>query len=189
MRLTRGCLKRRLPKAVPNELDRIICKTWHCDGTPDEFYVGDLAYRDGGELHRLSATYRRRKDAVAAAWRTMPLGGRLLDTQGGVLAEQPYLFALRFVRRLTEEEKPDFARGKKGERKLVRAIERWCGMPTRDARTWARTLIAHGWAEFPLTQSEIRHTRQPAQMRPAVAEVWALIASSPAEPLPEPLTR
>lgn len=69
----------------------------------------------------------------------------------------------------------------------VFAIELWSGLPKRDARINARTLIARGEVLVPLTQTEIRRTYQEPEMRPATAEVWALIQAGPAEVLPDAL--
>lgn len=200
MRLSYGRLTRSLPKANPTPGDLVVTKTCFCGTQPDEHYVTPAtSFRPDAwheERQRLGV-FRTRKAAVAHAWKLLaarnhlagegaPMG-RLLDWQRGHLAEQPFLFRLSFRRHLTEDERPLFGRNKSGERKLIRVIEIWSGLPKRDARINARTLIARGEVLVPLTQTEIRQTYQEPEMRPATAEVWALIQTTPAEVLPDAL--
>lgn len=198
MRLSYGRLTRSLPKADPTTGDLVVTKTCFCGTQPDEHYVTPAtSFRPDArheERQRLGV-FRTRKAAVAHAWKLLAARnqlagegasmGRLLDWQRGHLAEQPFLFRLSFRRHLTEDERTLFGRNKSGERKLIRAIEIWSGLPKRDARINARTLIARGEVLVALTQTEIRQTYQEPEMRPTVAEVWALIQATPAEVLPD----
>lgn len=205
MRLAYGRLTRILPRAEPLPGDLVVTKTCFCGEQPDEHYVTpatsflpDAWHQDRVRL----GVFRTRKAAVARVWELLAAQGllsdvaeegvttkkgRLLDWQRGHMAEQPFLFRLTFRRHLTEDERPLFERNKSGERKLIRAIELWSGMPKRDARTTARTLIARGEVLVALTQTEIRRTYQSHEMRPATAEVWALVQAWPAEVLPDAL--
>jgi hypothetical protein len=197
MRLSYGRLTRDLPRAEITPGDLVVTKTCFCGEQPDEHYVTPatsfLPEAWHQERQRLG-TFRTRKEAVAHAWKLLALrqaagveGGRLLDWQRGHMAEQPFLFRLSFKRALTDEEKSLFQRGKLKDRKLILALEKWAGLPKKDARTFARKLIAKGETLIPLTQTEIRATYQPSEMRPAIAEVWSLIQASLADRLPDAL--
>lgn len=193
MRVTRGKLTRRLPRATPGPGDVRVVKTCYCGQQPDGFFVAD-AFRDdpdGGLLHR-TRTFNRRREAVAAAWALLADGGRLLDAQRNVTAEQPYLWRVRLRRELIPaEDRGLFARGKRGERQLIDALAAWAGLPTADARTLARLAIAHGEAVYPLTQTESRLALVPFEQREGltrrVLSAWALLHVEPAEVLPAPL--
>jgi hypothetical protein len=199
MRLSYGRLTRDLPRAEPTDLDLVVTKTCFCGTQPDEHYVtpatsfaADAWHKDRVRL----GVFRTRKEAVAHAWKLLALrraagteGGRLLDWRRGHMAEQPFLYRLSFKRALTDEEKPLFQRGKLKDRKLILALEKWAGLPKKDARTLARKLIAKGEVLIPLTQTEIRASYQDPEMRPAVAEVWSMIGVSLADSLPLHLWR
>lgn len=198
MRLSYGRLTRTLPRVEPGSGDLVVTKTCFCGTQPDEHYVTPATsfLPDAWHQERVRlGVFRTRKAAVARAWELLAARrllaeqgekpGRLLDWQRGRMAEQPFLFRLTFRRHLTEDERPLFARNKSGERKLIRAIELWSGLPKRDARVNVRTLIARGEVLVALTQTEIRRTYQPNEMRPATVEVWALVQATPAEVLPD----
>lgn len=199
MRLTFGKLTRRLPRATPAEGDVLISKTWYCGTQPDEFYVLD-AVRDDAEgfRRRLSRGHARRKDALAVVWDLLAArpGGRLLDYQRGVLAEQPYLWRVQLKRHLIPvEDRHLFERRKRGECQIIDTLMVWAGLPKADARTLARLIIARGDAVYPLTQTEIRQAQQPMGQREGkgsgvtrrVLSAWTLIEAWPAEVLPTPL--
>lgn len=172
----------------------MIVKTCYGDSAmADEYYVAPATL--GGPfdpIPRLTRTFRRRRDAVTAAW--LLLGrtdgrGRLLDYQRGTLAEQPLLWTVRLRRELiSAEERPTFERRKPGERKLIAALVTWAGLPMADARTLARLIIARGEAQYPLTQTEIRQAQRPFEAtRPAVCSSWSRVVVSPAEVVPAAL--
>ena len=193
MRLTYGKLTRRLPRAVPTTQDVMVVKTYYCGSRPDAFHVVSVL-RDGddGMRLRLSGGFQRRKDAIRAVWRLMPDGGRLLDYQRGVLAEQPYLWSVSFRRdRIPVEEQTLFNRRQRGEGWLIAALEAWAGLPRADARTLARLLVAHGSTTYPLTQTETRRALVPMEQREGVRRrvlsMWALLDAYPAEVLPAAL--
>lgn len=111
----------------------------------------------------------------------------------GALAEQPYLWRVRFRRELIAvEDRPLFERRKRGERQLIDALVAWASLPKADARTLARLIIARGEALYPLTQTETRQALVPfdehrAGVTRRVLSAWALIEASPAETLPTAL--
>jgi len=186
VRLAHGRLTRRLPRAEAGTADVRVARLDHGDGTVEGYVVQPaLVTRWDEPTPRLSRPFQRRRDAVAEAWRLLKgTAGRLLDTQRGVLAEQPFRWRLRLRRPLTAEERPVFARGRSGERKLVRALVAWAGLPTQDARRTVRELVACGETLCALTQTEIRHAWTPPALPPATAEAWALVEASPLDPLP-----
>lgn len=193
MRLTYGKLTRRLPRATPTEADVMVSKTYYCGSQPDAFHVVSVL-RDGedGMRLRLSGGIQKRKDAIRTAWRLMPEGGRLLDYQRRVLAEQPYLWVVTFKRDLIPvEDRTLFNRRQRGEGWLISTLETWAGLPRPDARTLARLLVAHGSASYPLTQTETRRALVPLDAREGVTRralsMWALLDAHPAEVLPAPL--
>lgn len=203
MRLTHGTLTRRLPRAVVKPGDVVVIKTCYCGSAPDEHFVTPATMESGddGGIRRLTRTFKRRRDAVAAAWGVLAqTGGRLLDWQRGTLAEQPYLWRVRLRGELVAaEDWTLFERRKRGERQLIDAISAWAGLPKADARTLARLLIARGGplygctgsAVYPLTQTETRQAMVPLDQRDdatrRVLSAWTLIEASPAETLPAPL--
>lgn len=190
MRVTHGKLTRRLPRAIPAPGDLIIAKTCYCGTAPDGFFVAaaDRPSPDGGLLH-ISRAFQRRREAVAAAWKLLADGGRLLDYQRGVLAEQPYLWRLTFRRdRLDAEGLALFGRRQRGERWLIEALMAWAGLPREDARGVARRLVARGATTEALTQTEIRQALRPVEIASGrVLSTWALVEVEPAEVLPAPL--
>lgn len=191
MRLSYGKLTRQLPRAVPGPGDVLIAKTCYCGTAPDGFFLAaaDRPSPDGGLLH-LSRVYQRRREVIAAAWTLLASGGRLLDYQRGVLAEQPYLWRVSFDRsQLGDDLLAVFGRGKRGERWLIEALMVGIGLPKADARGLARTLVARGETSYPLTQTEIRRVQAPiVEQRGRVLSAWALVSLTPAEVLPASLT-
>lgn len=193
MRLSRGSLKRVLPKAEPMEGDRQVFKTCYCGAAPDEFYVtsphASRLAGPAGAIPRLSQTYTRRCDAVAEAWRQVAAsGGRLLDYQRSTLAEQPFWVRLSMVGVLPEE-RVYYSRGMAGERHLVNGLHQWCGAPRREVLKWVRALTARGHAEYPLTQTEIARTSEPQVFRAAVAHALIPVLAGISEPCPEQVRR
>lgn len=192
MRLTHGTLTRRLPRAVVQPGDVVVIKTCYCGSAPDEHFVAPATMESGddGGIRRLTRTFKRRREAVAAAWGVLAqTGGRLLDWQRGTLAEQPYLWRVRLRGELVAvEDWTLFERRKRGERQLIDALMAWAGLPKADARMLARLLIARGEAVYPLTQTETRLALAPFDQRDDVTRrvlsAWTLIEASPAETLP-----
>lgn len=195
MRLTFGSLTRRLPRAVAHDADVMVVKTCYCGTQPDVFYVrvAKVAWPFNDEAAKLSRGFRSRREAMATAWSICArTGGRLLDYQRGTLAEQ----ALCWTVTLDRDGLDPALLGRRalGERHLIDLCAAWAGLPVADARTLARSLIAHGHARVALTQSESRmalRTRSPDASRARkldLADLWRRFSAHPAERLPACVT-
>lgn len=194
MRLPWGKLTRKMPRATAATADVVLARTCGPDGRYDGWFVAPAISGSWNEpIPRLSPTVRTRKQALALAWDLAGRrGGRLLDHQRGVLAEQP----IRWEVELDVDEQAwgayhGFGRGTAPRRWLITAIQAWCGMSGADARWAVRQIMeGHRCALIPLTQTETARALGPVQkMTPRTSEAHGLLRFTPADPLPTHLRR
>lgn len=156
MRMSIGKLNRRLPRVVPTEADVMLRYVDDGTGRASSHYVSTcMPVRWDEPFPRYGGSFETFREAKAEAWRQAAArGGRLLDFQRGMWAEQPLWWD--FDIDLSDEAEPwIFDRKGKGEARLKRALEGWIGLPSLDALKLARMLIHQQWkARYALTQTE-----------------------------------